>query len=299
MVVERNRPALAGRRTIAGRVADVASLTRIENCLAAGVATVLGGYLAGGGEAAGSSRVLRAAVTVACIVAATNVLNDAVDVEVDRLAKPFRAIPSGRVSQDGARRMARWFGVTSILVAATLGAGAAAVAGTFLALSVAYCHRLKSTVLVGNGVVAFLTASTLVYGAWVVGSGGNSVGNALLAAIVILPFIVTFEVLKCVEDRDADAAAGVRTVATEWGLRRSVLLCQCLLTGLALALTVGTLSSWLPTPYALATLAGTVLPSLVAVLLLDRAPSPAAARGRVQLMKVAWITGLASVALLR
>jgi geranylgeranylglycerol-phosphate geranylgeranyltransferase len=295
----RNRPALAERRTVGGRVADAASLTRLENCVAAGVATVLGGYLAGGGQAAGSSRVFRAALTVAGIVAATNVLNDAVDVEVDRLAKPFRAIPSGRVSQDAARRMAWWLGAISILIAATLGAGPAAVAAAFLGLSVAYCHRLKSTVLVGNAVVAFLTASTLVYGAWVAGPGGRGVGHALLAAIVILPFIVAFEVLKCVEDRDTDAAGGLRTVATDWGVQRSVLLCQCLLAVLAIALAVGSLAGWLPMPYALATLAGTVLPSLVAVLRLDRMPSPAAARGRVQLMKVAWITGLGSVALLR
>lgn len=298
-MVGRNRPAVAGRRTVVDRVADAASLTRVENCVAAGAATVLGGYLAGGGAAVGSSRVLRAAVVVAAIVGATNVLNDAVDVEVDRLTKPFRAIPSGRVSRDAARRMAAWLGGVSLVVAATLGLGPATVAAAFLGLSVAYCHNLKSSVLVGNGVVAFLTASTLLYGAWVTGLGGRGIGDALLAAVVILPFIMAFEVLKCVEDCEADAAGGVRTVATAWGIPRSVLLCQCLLAGLAAALAAGSLAGWISLRYAVATSVGTVVPSLVAVLSMGREPSPAAARGRVKLMKVAWVSGLSSVALLR
>lgn len=295
-MVGRNRPAV-GRRTVVGRLADAASLARIENGVAAGAATVLGGYLSVGGQAAGSSRVLRAAVTVATIVSATNVLNDAVDVDIDRLTKPFRAIPSGRVSPEAARRVAQWLGGASLAVSATLGPGPFTVAAAFLALSVAYCLRLKSTVLLGNGVVAFLTASTLVYGAWV--AGGHGTSDALLAAVVILPFIVTFEVLKCVEDCDADAAAGVRTVATAWGVRRSVLLCQCLLTVLAATLATGSLAGWVPMRYAVATSAGTVLPSLAAVLSLERVPSPGSARARVKFMKAAWVTGLASVALLR
>ena len=252
----------------------------------------MGGYLAIGRRAASEGRVLRAAIAAGTIVASTNVLNDVCDRNLDRLKKPYRAIPSGRISVKSARRLAALLGTTSLSVAATLGVRPLAVAGTFLGLSAAYCVRLKNTVLVGNGLVALLSASTCVYGA---AATKGSVAQSALAGSAVLPFLFAFEILKCVEDREADARSGLQTVATVWGEERSLSLCRSILGGLALGLTSAAVLQIVPARYTIAVLATSVLPSLLAVATLDPEASATAAQHRVWTMKVAWLTGLSSM----
>lgn len=252
----------------------------------------MGGYLAIGRSAVSEGRVLRAAVAAGTIVASTNVLNDVCDRNLDRLNKPYRVIPSGRISVKSARSLAGLLGTTSLSVAATLGLRPLAIASAFLGLSAAYCVRLKNSVLVGNGLVALLSASTCVYGAAVT---KGSMAQSVFAGCSIFPFFFAFEILKCIEDREADARSGVKTVATVWGQERSLSLCRSILGGLALGLTSAAMLRIVPVRYTIAVLATSVLPSLFAVATLDPRAGSTVAQHRVWTMKVAWLTGLSSM----
>jgi 4-hydroxybenzoate polyprenyltransferase len=94
------------------------------------------------------------------------VLNDYFDVEVDRKERPFRPIPSGRVS----RRTAGWLGVA--LLCAGLGLARVAdgmgmiIAGMLVVCIVFYDSWLKRTPLgpIGMGMCRFLNVLLGVYG---------------------------------------------------------------------------------------------------------------------------------------
>ncbi len=96
-------------------------LTRPAN-LALGVLTVpLGATMVLGADWTSAEAIVVGlhALSVASFMAAGNVMNDLKDVDVDRVAHPNRALPSGRVSPTAARRWAGclWFASVLFLAA--------------------------------------------------------------------------------------------------------------------------------------------------------------------------------------
>jgi geranylgeranylglycerol-phosphate geranylgeranyltransferase len=150
------------------------------------------------------------------------VTNDLRDVEADRVNKPDRPLPSGRVSRPAACTAAAILAVLVVGLASTVD-GLAVLAACFtLALLVAYNVRLKSTVLLGNGLIAALSGAALGVGGYTVGDPWAlfSQGTGWPGVLVAL-FILAREVLKTIEDVAGDRSIGVRTVATAWGPGRA------------------------------------------------------------------------------
>jgi len=79
-------------------------ITRPHNAVVAGLTALLG-YLIATGTLTSPSLLL--AVVVVLVTAAGNVINDVYDIEIDRINRPERPIPSGEISLRG-RRCTRW-----------------------------------------------------------------------------------------------------------------------------------------------------------------------------------------------
>jgi geranylgeranylglycerol-phosphate geranylgeranyltransferase len=213
-------PAAGTANRPAGHVAHaVLRLVRWENCVAVGLTTLVGAHLAG------DVATPRAALAVGAVVtlhAAGTAFNDRCDVTVDRIARPERPLPSGRLSVASADRLAAGMVLLGLGLAATLGPGALAVAAVVAIASAAYALRLKNSVLVGNLTVAMLSAATVPFGAVAVGRGDGLPGPAVRGGLLILAYMVAYEVLKCLQDVESDAAAGIGTIATSWGPRAAL-----------------------------------------------------------------------------
>jgi len=184
---------------------------RAENCVMAGVATLVGaGTATAAGPGRGATTLAGSVVAVMLVLAFGNVVNDIADQEADRMGKGGRPLPSGRISTSQA-----W------CVAAALLAGAMAVTlvtphrqllfvSGMAAVAALYSPLLKQVPLLGNAVVAGQCGATLVFGAQAAGAvQGTTIGAACLVAVGIL----CVEVAKTVEDRGADRRAGTRTIA--------------------------------------------------------------------------------------
>jgi len=191
----------------------VVRLVRAENCLLAGLATLVGAGTASapmGGPAPGRLALVGAAVIVMLVLAFGNVLNDVGDQEGDRAGKGRRPLPSGQVSAPQA------VGLAAALLTGAVGV-TLATSPRLLPLVLAmglvaalYTPFLKRVPLLGNAVVAAQTGATLVFGALVAGGvQGTTVGGAVLVAVGIL----SVEVAKTVEDHPADHRVGTRTIA--------------------------------------------------------------------------------------
>ncbi len=207
---------LTANRPAGQDVRAVLRLVRWENCVAVGLTTLIGAHLAGDIAA---PRAAVAVAVVASLHAAGTALNDRCDIAVDRIARPERPLPSGRLSVASADRLATALLVLGLGLSAVLGPVALAVAAAVAIASATYAFRLKDSVLLGNLTVAMLSAATVPFGAAAVAGWDGVPGAVLRGGLLIFGYMVAYEVLKCLQDVESDAAAGIRTIATSWGPR--------------------------------------------------------------------------------
>ncbi|MCK9277064.1 MAG: geranylgeranylglycerol-phosphate geranylgeranyltransferase [Methanoculleus sp.] len=200
-------------------------ITRPHNAVVAGLTALLG-YLIATGTLTPPSLLL--AVVVVLITAGGNVINDIYDVEIDRINRPDRPIPSGEISLSGAKMYTVALFAGGIAFATLTTALCLAIALINSVILVAYAIWLKRIPGLGNVAVAYLAASVFLFGGAFAGIGGL-VQNISLAAITFLATVAR-EVLKDAEDVDGDAAGGARTLPMIIGIRRAGMLafaCAC------------------------------------------------------------------------
>lgn len=257
-------------------------LTRLLNCLYASAATLLGGYISMGYF---PTKLWIAAGVVATLTAAGNVMNDYYDLEIDRINKPKRAIPSGQISTTSAAWWAVILTILSLGMSLWLDLSMTLVAGGIALLLVVYSWRLKHTFLIGNAVVGFMSAMTVVY-------GGMAVGNVqatIMLAFVILFFIFCREILKTIEDYEGDRLLGARTIAVVLGKVSALRI----FFGLAILVIVLSLLPWflntVSVIYPIMVIPGVNLVLLVAAIILLKRPTQKAIRMTVLATKASWI----------
>lgn len=187
-------------------------LSRPVSTLSGVLAVFLGGYVAGTGQWV---KVTLAGLATLLISAAANAWNDYRDVEIDRINQPQRPLPSGMVSLPLARNFSIVLALLALLLATLIGWDAFVIALASNVLLYLYSWRMKSTVLVGNAIVAFISATSAIF-------GGVAAGNVLPSfwlALIILTGIMGREVLKTLADYEGDLRHHCRTIATTWGKR--------------------------------------------------------------------------------
>lgn len=204
-------PATPSRRGPA--LVALLALVRPWNALITALSVAVGALT--GGLPLGSAPVFWAALGAALITGAGNALNDWVDVATDRINRPERPLPAGRLSRRAALIEAM------VLAGGGLAAAAAAsiwhlwVGVAVLAGLAAYDLRLKATVLWGNLAVAALAAAAFPYGAL----GPHWPGRSWAAAVFAGVFHFGREIVKDLEDTAGDHACGLRTLPLARGRR--------------------------------------------------------------------------------
>ncbi len=217
-----------------GAVRGYIELTRPVNSVAAGVLTLIGGFVAAGMSA--EPWLLGAAILATVLATgAGNAINDYFDRDIDRINNPGRPIPRGDVRPRRALLLSGVLFAVAIGLAVTLPPVAILIALiNFLGL-VAYTTLFKGRPGAGNALVAYLGGSTFLFGAAAVGRVRDGLVLFVLAALS------TFarEVIKDIEDVAGDRAEGLRTLPIAFGTGTSFGIA-------ALALVIAVLASPLP-----------------------------------------------------
>lgn len=185
-------------------------VSRPLTSLSGALAVVLGGYVAGTGE---WFNVALAVLVTLMGAASANAWNDYQDIEIDKINQPNRPLPSGQVSPELVKRYSFVLAALAVLISAFISPMAFAIALTANVVLFIYSWKLKSTVLIGNLVVALISAMSVVF-------GGVAAGNARPTAwlfLIIFVAILGREVLKTMADYDGDLSEDVRTISTVWG----------------------------------------------------------------------------------
>ncbi len=162
-------------------------------------------------------------VTYFFVAAGGNVVNDIFDIEVDKINRPHRALPSGRMTIRQAWYYVAFLSFVGLLFALLTGPWSAVIVLCFEIIGYTYAAKVKTLGLAGNFMVAFSFAFGVLYGSFIY---AETVGQALSNAIPTphwLFFFTAFlilqarETIKGAEDVEGDEERNVRTIARVYG----------------------------------------------------------------------------------
>jgi geranylgeranylglycerol-phosphate geranylgeranyltransferase len=234
-------------------LAGLLGITRPVNSLVAGLAALLG-YIVATGTLTPFALILFPIVFA--ITAGGNVFNDLCDLGIDRINRPDRPLPSGKVTPRAAGALAGALFAAGLALTVPCGLPCVVIAVANSLLLVAYARVLKRTVFWGNAAVSYLSASIYPFGGALAGIPAM-VLTLPLAGITFLAML-SRELLKDAEDVPGDGAMGARTVPILYGVKRTVVVAYAVAVG-AIAVSLLPVVPWWGRPY----LAGIAVADLV------------------------------------
>ena len=210
-------------RTIPDRK-SILSLIRFRN-LVIGSATVLtGSYVTinSGWNNELILNVILQMISVASFMAAGNILNDIIDIEIDKISHPLRSLPSGKISIKQAWIFTMIFSLISIvstiiviLILQSLDMNWVPLATIwFLACSLMISYEIGPTTkkygYLGNIIIGSMLGLVIIYGAAAVGDYNNIV--TLCVALMATLMGISREIVKDVHDIEGDLKWGRKTI---------------------------------------------------------------------------------------
>ena len=148
------------------------------------------------------------------ITAGANAINDYFDVEIDRINKPRRPIPSGAVTPRQTVFFSGFLFAGGIFLGFCINWLALLISAISSIMLYIYSARLKGTVPFGNLTVSIATGLAFIYGGVAVGN----VNNALFPAAFAFMMHFGREIIKDIEDVDGDKQHRAYTLPVRFGL---------------------------------------------------------------------------------
>lgn len=197
------------------------------NCVLAGVAVVIGGIIGGGEISPASWELLLPAFLVAALVAGGgNAINDYFDREIDKINRPNRPIPSGKIGPTTALWIAAGLFTAGLLISLVLkNPYCSGIAGLNSIVLIAYAGKLKRVGLPGNLAIGYLVGSTFLFGGVALRTGGPLVSTQLWILVLMAALsTVARELIKDIEDIPGDRKLGLRTFPLTHGAKKTALM---------------------------------------------------------------------------
>lgn len=148
--------------------------------------------------------------------AAGNVINDYFDYNIDLINKPERPIPSGRISLENGRN----YGYLLFLAGTICGFLISYMTGNWIPFGIVvfadvvlylYAYKLKSTPLIGNLAVGFMTGFGFVFGGFCI-NNPNIIMTSIFLGFFAFVMTTAREIIKDIEDIEGDKADGAKTL---------------------------------------------------------------------------------------
>ena len=203
-----------GKRSgILEKALAASELVRLDLVVGAGIFVVAGEILALG-HLPPSGTALLGFLTGFFVSGSANISNDYFDRDVDRVNRPDRPLPSGRVSVAELWALFLVFAAAGLASAALLGPAVLALAATAWGVALLYNVRLKEAGLLGNLAVAFCVSMTVILG----GAAAGAV-NGLVLTFGALAFLFDLgeEIASDAMDVEGDSLRSSRSIAARSG----------------------------------------------------------------------------------
>ncbi|MFX1465690.1 MAG: geranylgeranylglycerol-phosphate geranylgeranyltransferase [Promethearchaeota archaeon] len=170
-------------------------------------------------------------LTYLFIAAAGNVINDVFDIEIDKINRPDRPIPSGAISLKQAKIYSIILWAIGIILSfltvpiSPAGLWCPIIAVFFSIIGVVYAAKGKVMGVFGNFMVAISFSFGYIYGGVITGAL-NQIESSL---VIIIFFLSSFfmlqsrEIIKGMEDVEGDKIRQVETIAMVYGYKIAAL----------------------------------------------------------------------------
>ena len=191
-------------------------LIRPVNSIMMGIAVIIGEVAIAGRIPSITQMVLGFLVSFS-LTASAMVVNDIVDLEIDRINAPTRPLPSGRISRNQALVFGGVLALLGVASALALSPLLFAIAVVTFLVSLTYNLYGKKLGLPGNIMVGFTIAVPFLFGGITV----SGTINFDIASFFSLAFLATVgrEITKGIADVIGDKVKGIKTIAIVHGSR--------------------------------------------------------------------------------
>jgi len=196
-------------------VLDYLRMLRPLNCLMSSMAVLIGGLLVIGWNfqhISGYTPLYPALAAVFLIAGAGNVINDYFDVESDKINRPKRPIPSGKVSRRGALAFSVGLFIIGILIAGLINWITFVIAVVNSVALILYSSHLQNKILLGNLSIGYLTGSTFLFG----GAAMNNLVLPIWLALLAGLSTISREIVKDMEDVEGDRKGFLKRLTSKF-----------------------------------------------------------------------------------
>ncbi|PNX53201.1 MAG: 4-hydroxybenzoate polyprenyltransferase [Thermoplasmata archaeon M9B2D] len=164
----------------------------------------------------------QASLTLAFLNGASNALNQATDVESDKISKPYRPIPRGVVERDEAQSIAYILYLFALLRAVTINTWFGVFVFLIMVFTVIYSlpPRMKRFLFVNQVWVALPRGFFAVLASWSV-FGDPFEMVPLMIGFIALIFFIGAMTTKDIVDCEADRKTGTRTLINTFGIKKA------------------------------------------------------------------------------
>ena len=209
------------------RISPMLELIRPINCLLAGVAVLIGAVVTLGRLDMPGRIPLLAFAVAALVAAGGNAINDYFDRKIDKINRPQRPIPSGRIRASEALMTAQLLFALGIVFSVFLNVYCVLLAAFNSLVLASYAWGLKRRGLTGNLSIGYLVGSTFLFGGLATGipQNGPLIPNELLILVFMAALsTVGRELIKGIEDMRGDRKLGFRTFPLRHGAGKAAAL---------------------------------------------------------------------------
>lgn len=165
--------------------------------------------------------------------AAGNVINDYFDYKIDLINKPERPLPSGRISLKAGRN----YGYLQFLLGTICGFLISYLTNNWIPFVIVlisdvilylYAYKLKSTPLIGNLTVGFMTGFGFVFGGFTINTP-EIISISIFLGFFAFVMTTAREIIKDIEDVEGDKAEGAKTLPILIGTKTPAILAVALI----------------------------------------------------------------------
>ncbi len=202
-------------------------LVRPLNCVLTGVAVLIGAVVAVGGADIPGITLISAFAAAALVAGGGNAINDYFDRKIDRINRPERPIPSGRIEASEALKTAQVLLVFGIAFTVFLNPYCVVLAGFNAFVLATYAWGLKRRGLIGNIAIGYLVGSTFLFGGLATESlrAGPIIPTALLVLVLMAALSTAGrELIKGIQDMPGDRKLRFKTFPLRYGAGKAAAL---------------------------------------------------------------------------
>ncbi len=221
-----------------GKAVEFIKMTRPLNSVMTGAAVLFTAFVINRYAIKSVSSILIGFLTGFLISSASMLINDVVDLEVDRINKPWKPLPRGLFNP----RSVEYFSMASLVLGVllnTLSNPQALLTAAAYSI-IAYAYNFLRNKWFSHFFVSIATTGPFIYGySLSMSSGERFVFIALFSAVVFL-INTSREFVKSIADEIGDRAKGYQTVTTVFGRELAAKLSLALaISGTLLAIVIG------------------------------------------------------------